>query len=184
MHNATSRIAIVASTYASHVPLPANAQTRGMVAAGVVVGAIVETDCASVSIGERMSRRNPYPAACGLPGTAVSVTYQSSFSPNSSENKGGNDTGVALFAQELFATRIPPRDSCAARKTPEAIFVNESVTSEFGFPRSEPPFQFPLLLRTLARFEERGASRRRFFRSQRIFRTRRNRAREHVRYIP
>jgi len=30
-------------------------------AAGVVVGAIVDTDCASVSIGERTSRRNPHP---------------------------------------------------------------------------------------------------------------------------
>jgi hypothetical protein len=31
-----------------------------MVAAGVEVGAIVETDCASVSIGESASPRNPY----------------------------------------------------------------------------------------------------------------------------
>jgi hypothetical protein len=30
-----------------------------MVATGVVVGAIVETDCASVSIGESTSRRKP-----------------------------------------------------------------------------------------------------------------------------
>jgi hypothetical protein len=30
-----------------------------MVAAGVVVGAIVETDCANVSKGERISRRKP-----------------------------------------------------------------------------------------------------------------------------
>ncbi len=59
MHNATRRIAAVASTYASHVPFPASAQTNGMVAAGVVVGAMVETDCASVSIGESASRRNP-----------------------------------------------------------------------------------------------------------------------------
>ena len=59
MHNATSRIAAVASTYASQVPFPARAQTSGMVAAGVVVGAMVETDCASVSIGERISRRKP-----------------------------------------------------------------------------------------------------------------------------
>jgi hypothetical protein len=29
------------------------------VATGVVVGAIVETDCASVSIGERTPRRKP-----------------------------------------------------------------------------------------------------------------------------
>jgi hypothetical protein len=30
-----------------------------MVAAGVVVGAMVETDCAKVSIGERIPRRKP-----------------------------------------------------------------------------------------------------------------------------
>jgi hypothetical protein len=48
------------STYASHVPFPARAQTSGMVATGVVVGAMVEMDCAKVSIGERTSRRNPY----------------------------------------------------------------------------------------------------------------------------
>ena len=59
MHKATSKTATVASTYASQVPLPARAQTSGMVAAGVVVGAMVETDCAKVSIGERISRRNP-----------------------------------------------------------------------------------------------------------------------------
>jgi hypothetical protein len=33
--------------------LPASAHTSGMVAAGVVVGAIVETDCARVSIGDK-----------------------------------------------------------------------------------------------------------------------------------
>jgi hypothetical protein len=42
------------------VPLPASAATSGIVAAGVEVGAIVETDCASVSIGESASPRNPY----------------------------------------------------------------------------------------------------------------------------
>ena len=50
---------MVARTYASQVPFPASAQTRGIVAAGVAVGAIVETDCASVSMGERISRRSP-----------------------------------------------------------------------------------------------------------------------------
>ena len=59
MHQATSRIATVASTYASHVPLPASAHTNGIVAAGVDVGAMVETDCASVSSGESTSRRSP-----------------------------------------------------------------------------------------------------------------------------
>jgi hypothetical protein len=39
--------------------LPANAQTRGIVATGVVVGAIVETDCANVSIGESTPLRKP-----------------------------------------------------------------------------------------------------------------------------
>jgi hypothetical protein len=59
MHNATKKIATVARTYASHVPLPASAQTKGIVAAGVVVGATVETDCARVSRGERIPRRKP-----------------------------------------------------------------------------------------------------------------------------
>src|ERR1700674_3867994 len=113
MHSATRRIAAVASTYASQVPLPARAQTSGIVAAGVVVGAMVETDCASVSIGERTSRRNPYPAACEFASTAVSVTRQSSFPPISNEDKGGNDTGVVLFTQDLFAIRIQLRNSCA-----------------------------------------------------------------------
>jgi hypothetical protein len=60
MHAATSKMARLASTYASHVPFPASAQTSGIVATGVVVGAMVEMDCASVSIGESTSRRNPY----------------------------------------------------------------------------------------------------------------------------
>src|ERR1700686_5543312 len=59
MHSATKKIAMVANTYASHVPLPASAHTSGIVAAGVVVGAIVETDCARVSMGDRIPRRKP-----------------------------------------------------------------------------------------------------------------------------
>ena len=59
MHSATNNTAMVASRYASHVPFPASAQTRGIVAAGVVVGAMVETDCAKVSSGERAPRRKP-----------------------------------------------------------------------------------------------------------------------------
>jgi hypothetical protein len=59
MHKATRRIATVASTYASQVPFPASAHTKGIVAAGVVVGAIVETDCAKVSIGDRMPLCRP-----------------------------------------------------------------------------------------------------------------------------
>ena len=38
---------------------PQERRLAGMVATGVVVGAMVETDCARVSIGERTSRRNP-----------------------------------------------------------------------------------------------------------------------------
>jgi len=44
MHKATSSTAAVANAYANHVPLPASPQTKGIVAAGVVVGAMVETD--------------------------------------------------------------------------------------------------------------------------------------------
>jgi hypothetical protein len=42
MHSATSSMAAVARTYASQVPLPARAQTSGIVAAGVVVGKLIE----------------------------------------------------------------------------------------------------------------------------------------------
>src|SRR5579859_6118568 len=59
MHNATRKMATVASTYASQVPLPARAHTSGIVAAGVVVGAMVETDWAKVSKGDKIPRRNP-----------------------------------------------------------------------------------------------------------------------------
>ena len=65
MHSATRSIATVASAYASHVPFPASANTRGIVAAGVVVGAMVETDCARVSRGERIPFRNPQAAVWG-----------------------------------------------------------------------------------------------------------------------
>ncbi|HTG30382.1 MAG TPA: hypothetical protein VK818_19370 [Methylomirabilota bacterium] len=60
MHTVTSKMARLASTYASHVPFPASAQTSGIVATGVVVGAMLEMDGASVSIGESTSRRKPY----------------------------------------------------------------------------------------------------------------------------
>src|SRR5579862_7919839 len=63
MHQATRRIPHVPRTYASQVPLPASVYTRGSVTNGVSVGQAPETDCASVSIGERDSRRKPYPAA-------------------------------------------------------------------------------------------------------------------------
>jgi hypothetical protein len=71
-----------------------------MVAAGVVVGAIVETDCASVSIGERTSRRNPYPADSELDCVVVSAKARSFFLLNSNQNKGGYDTGVAGAMQD------------------------------------------------------------------------------------
>src|SRR5271165_914119 len=77
MHSATSKIAAVASTYASHVPFPASAHTNGIVAAGVVVGAIVDTDCASVSIGDSTPVRSPYPAASPCPCSAISIDLRS-----------------------------------------------------------------------------------------------------------
>jgi hypothetical protein len=46
------------------VPFPASAQTSGIVATGVVVGAMVEMDCASVSMGESAATRNPYEGIC------------------------------------------------------------------------------------------------------------------------
>jgi hypothetical protein len=52
-------MATVASKYASHVAFPASAHTSGIVATGVVVGAMVETDWASVSIGESTPWRSP-----------------------------------------------------------------------------------------------------------------------------
>ena len=78
MHNATRKMATVASTYASHVPFPASPQTSGIVAAGVVVGAIVETDWANVSMGERIPRRKPKSVVCDSSGRVGSI-YQ--FAP-------------------------------------------------------------------------------------------------------
>src|SRR5580700_9728364 len=78
MHNATRNIATVARTYASHVPLPARAHTSGMVAAGVVVGAMVETDCARVSMGERIPCRKPSVPGPGA-GSVGSIECASPF---------------------------------------------------------------------------------------------------------
>ena len=81
MHHPTSNTAAVASTYASHVAFPARAKTSGIVAAGVVVGAMVDTDCASVSMGERMFCRKPYPAAAlpfGLAGMTLDELFPDS----------------------------------------------------------------------------------------------------------
>src|SRR5579864_4017981 len=72
-------MATVASTYASHVPLPASAHTSGIVAAGVVVGAMVETDCASVSMGERIPRRNPKSVVTDCSGAAGSIDKECSL---------------------------------------------------------------------------------------------------------
>ena len=55
----TSVTASVAKMYTSHVPLPASANTSGIVIAGVAVGAIADTDCASVSHGPSTFRRSP-----------------------------------------------------------------------------------------------------------------------------
>src|ERR1700730_2075394 len=79
MHAATSKIARLAITYASHVPFPASAQTSGIVATGVVVGAMVEMDCASVSIGESTSRRNPYVELSGSICDAGAIRLVSRF---------------------------------------------------------------------------------------------------------
>src|SRR5216684_7028241 len=103
MHHATRRMAAVASTYASQVPLLAKAQTSGMVAAGVVVGAMVETDCASVSIGESTSRRNPYPAICRCTCAGFPMQDRSFFPPNSAANESGYHTGLAGSVQGAIA---------------------------------------------------------------------------------
>jgi hypothetical protein len=102
MHTATNSTATVASKYASHTPFPASAQTSGIVAAGVVVGAIVETDCASVSIGESTPRRKPYPAAC------ESVSAIQDFSGAPLRGAGFSmpyDTGLANVAQQIHLHR-------------------------------------------------------------------------------
>src|SRR5260370_23893200 len=66
------------------------------------------------------------------------------------------------------------------RKMAETLFVSEGRRSESLFERPELPLQLPLLLRFLAGFEERRASRRRLSRSDGIFRTRLNCARKFV----
>ena len=55
----TSVTASVAKIYTSHVPFPASANTSGIVIAGVAVGAIADTDCASVSHGPSTCLRSP-----------------------------------------------------------------------------------------------------------------------------
>src|SRR5271155_5782318 len=72
MSKATRPRPAVARRYTSHVPLPASAKTSGIVIAGVVVGAMVETDCASTSSGERTPCRSPYASSRGRCGKTVS----------------------------------------------------------------------------------------------------------------
>jgi hypothetical protein len=60
MSNAINVTCTVAKAYAIQVPLPARANTRGMVSTGEVVGAMAATDWASVSQGVRMLWRKPY----------------------------------------------------------------------------------------------------------------------------
>src|ERR1700690_2415192 len=104
MHKATSSTATVASTYASHTPFPASAQTNGMVAAGVVVGAIVETDCARVSSGESAPRRKPYPAACASFSAIFSSNVFSGAPPADREFSMPYHSGPAKPTQHFLHT--------------------------------------------------------------------------------
>src|SRR5580700_653777 len=106
MHSATRNTATVASVYASQVPLPASAQTNGIVAAGVVVGAIVEIDCARVSSGESASRRKPYSATGGF---SDSVRPRESVSRGTSNFPGAAmpyNTDAPVIAQALSESAI------------------------------------------------------------------------------
>src|ERR1700730_2491808 len=106
MHAATSKIARLASTYASHVPFLASAHTNGMVATGVVVGAMVEMDCASVSIGDSTSRRNPYVELSGAICVAWVIRLVSCFSKFQFLTSGGYDTALGdVDASALQAVR-------------------------------------------------------------------------------
>src|SRR5580704_2676361 len=60
MSSAISVIWTVPRAYATQVPLPARANTRGMVRTGEVTGAMAATDWARVSQGVRMLWRRPY----------------------------------------------------------------------------------------------------------------------------
>src|ERR1051326_8332761 len=55
----TSSIASVAIAYVSHVALPALANTKDAISAGVADGDTLATDCETTSQNERYSRRNP-----------------------------------------------------------------------------------------------------------------------------
>jgi hypothetical protein len=71
------------------------------VAAGVVVGAIVEIDCARVSSGESASRRKPYSATGGFPD---SVRQRESVSGVTSNFPGAAmpyNTDASVIAQAL-----------------------------------------------------------------------------------
>ena len=77
----TSTIAPIAITYASQLPLPASANTSGTVSAGVVLGAIVDIDCASTSIGESAPRRSPYDSGTGSGAFSCAPACTSIHSP-------------------------------------------------------------------------------------------------------
>ena len=55
----TRSMTAVVIPYTNQVPLPARAKTRGMVSEGEVEGAMVETDWARVSSGERTAVWRP-----------------------------------------------------------------------------------------------------------------------------
>src|SRR5690348_8258315 len=55
----TSSKAMVANAYAIHDPWPALAKTTGTMRAGVAEGAMFATLCATTSMNDRQSRRNP-----------------------------------------------------------------------------------------------------------------------------
>jgi hypothetical protein len=63
-------------------------------------------------MGERTSRRNPYPAACEPACVVVSIKGRSFFLLNSNGKKGGYDTGLADSAQGATAGRPDFSNSC------------------------------------------------------------------------
>src|ERR1700722_9210028 len=105
MHKATRKMAIVARTYASQVPLPSSAHTSGIVAAGVVVGAIVETDCARVSRGERIPRRKPKSPLWVLSGGVGSIPWAAP--PSTECNWGGIVQHSPRLSSRQASHRLP-----------------------------------------------------------------------------
>src|ERR1700744_765108 len=66
-----------ASAETRQVPSPASAKTSGTVSVGDVLGAMVETDCASVSSGERVPARRPNEGETAVFGPSLSVAVDS-----------------------------------------------------------------------------------------------------------